>query len=250
MRDLHITSLLMATALVLSLGVVDARADHVFTLSGVAFDDGGTATGTFTTDNSLTNLVSYDITTSGGTLAGFDYTPATTVSFSSVPFILVLETTSLDHLIQLTFTDLTVAGSPITIGQFDSFEQDPSGAHRQVTTGSVLGASVPEPSSLALAGTAALAGLGLAGAASPRRLPGRLIPRNARGTWRASPTLDPESFRAGLDYPGVERPMRGVQRRRNVNGFARFLGGRASVRAGTRMRLGRSLALPESRHVI
>jgi PEP-CTERM motif len=162
MKNLHITRLLVATALVLSLGVVEARADHVFTLSGVTFDDGGTATGTFTTDNTLTNLVSYDITTSGGTLTGFDYTPATTSGgFSSLPTIIVLETASLDHLIQLTFTGLTVAGAPITIGQFDSFEQDPTGAHRQVIAGSVVGASVPEPSSLALAGTAALAGLGL-----------------------------------------------------------------------------------------
>ena len=38
-----------------------------------------------------------------GTLAGFDYTPGTTTSFSSLPAILVLETASLDHLIQLTF---------------------------------------------------------------------------------------------------------------------------------------------------
>jgi PEP-CTERM motif len=41
-----------------------------------------------------------------------------------------------------------------------SFEQGPSGDHRQVLAGPVAGAAVPEPSSLALAGTAALAGLG------------------------------------------------------------------------------------------
>ncbi len=154
-------SLLAVAALALSLGTVEARANHVFTLSGVTFDDGGTATGTFTTDNTLTNLISYDITTSGGALAGFEYTPAGTTSFSSLPAILVLETSSLDHLIQLTFTGLTATGAPITIGQFDSFEQDPTGAHRQVLAGSVVGNAVPEPTSLALAGTAALAGLGL-----------------------------------------------------------------------------------------
>jgi hypothetical protein len=106
-------------------------------------------------------LVNYDITTSGGTLTGFDYTPGTTTSFSSLPSILVVETASLDHLIQLTFTGLSVAGAPITIGQFDSFEQDPTGAHRQVVAGSVVGTAVPEPSSFALAATAVLAGLGL-----------------------------------------------------------------------------------------
>jgi len=153
--------LLAAAALALALGAVQARADHVFTLSGVTFDDGGTATGMFTTSDDLKSLVSYDITTSGGTLAGFDYTTATTTSFSSLPTILVLETAGPDHLIELTFTGLTAAGAPIKIGQFDSFEQDPTGAHRQVTAGSVVGNAVPEPSSLALAGTATLAGLGL-----------------------------------------------------------------------------------------
>ena len=176
MRDLHIRRLLVATCAGPFPGGGRVRADQVFTLSGVTFDDGGTATGTFTTDNTLTNLISYDITTSGGALAGFEYTPATTTSFSSLPAILVLETASTDHLIQLTLSGLSVSGASITIGQFDSFEQDPSQAHRQVIAGSVVGASVPEPCSLALAGTAALAGLGLSGAASPRRLPGRLIP--------------------------------------------------------------------------
>ena len=154
--------LLAAAALALALGAVEVRADHIFTLSDVTFNDGGRATGMFTTNDALTSLVSYDILTSGGTLAGFDYTPGTTTSFSSLPAILVLETASLDHLIQLTFTGLTVAGAPITIGQFDSFEQVPGGTHRQVVAGSVVvGTAVPEPSSLVLAGTAALAGLGL-----------------------------------------------------------------------------------------
>ena len=135
--------LLAAAALALALGAVEARADHVFTLSGVTFDDGGTATGTFTTNDTLSSLVNYDITTSGGTLTGFEYTPGATTSFSSLPAILVLETASLDHLIQLTFTGLTVTGAPITIGQFDSFEQDPTGAHRQVLAGSVVGRRRP-----------------------------------------------------------------------------------------------------------
>ena len=158
------TRLLASTALVLALGAVEARADHVFTLSGVTFDDGGTATGTFTTNDALNSLVSYDITTSGGTLAGFEYTPGTTISFSSLPTILVLETSSLDHLIELTFTGLTVAGAPIKIGEFDSFEQVPGGAHRQALAGSVVGATaVPEPTSFVTLGTG-VAGLAVAGA--------------------------------------------------------------------------------------
>ena len=153
--------LVAAAALVLTLGAVEARADQTFTLSGVTFDDGGTATGTFTTNNDLNSLVSYDITTSGGTVTGFEYTTANTGSFSSLPGILVVETSLQEHLLQLTFTGLNVVG-PIVIGEFDSFEQHQTNTQRHVNGGSVVEAgAVPEPSSLALAGTAALAGLGL-----------------------------------------------------------------------------------------
>jgi hypothetical protein len=156
--------LLTAAALALALGAVEARADHVFDLSNVTFDDGTLATGTFTTDNALTNLVTFDITTTSGAIAGFEYTPATAGSSStSLPGIIVLEPSNLDHIIELTFNGgLTLTGAPILIGQFDSFEQDSTNTHRAVVGGSVVAAgAVPEPSSLALAGTAALAGLGL-----------------------------------------------------------------------------------------
>jgi PEP-CTERM motif len=154
--------LLATAALAIALGGVEARADHIFSLSGVTFDDGGTATGTFTTNDALNSLVSYDITTSGGTLAGFEYTPLTSISTpTSLPSILVVETASLDHILELTFSGLTAAGSPLTLGDNISFEQDPSGAHRLVTAGEVVAAAVPEPSSLLLGGLASLAGLGM-----------------------------------------------------------------------------------------
>jgi hypothetical protein len=48
-----------------------------YALSGVAFDDGGTASGTFSVDTSTGLFTAYDIvTTAGTTLTGFDYTPA------------------------------------------------------------------------------------------------------------------------------------------------------------------------------
>ena len=155
--------LLGAAALALALGAVEARADHIFTLSGVTFDDGGTATGTFTTNDALNSLVSFDITTSPGTNIGFEYTPTTSDSSSTaLPFILVLNTPpALDNILELTFTNLTVAGAPITIGDADSFEQT-LGARRVVVSGQVVGsAAVPEPSSLLMGGVAALAGLGM-----------------------------------------------------------------------------------------
>ena len=153
--------LLVAAALTLVLGAVEARADHVFLLSGVTFDDGTSATGMFTTNDSLDSLVSFNITTTTGAIAGFNYTPATAGSGStSLPGIIVLEPASLDHIIELTFDGgLQLAGAPILIGQFDSFEQDAAGTHRFVNGGSVVANAVPEPSSLALAGIAMMSGM-------------------------------------------------------------------------------------------
>jgi PEP-CTERM motif len=153
---------LAAAALTLALGAVEARADHVFLLSGVTFDDGTSATGMFTTNDALSSLVGFDITTTTGAIAGFHYIPGTAGSgSSSLPSIIVLEPASLDHILQLSFDGgLQLGGAPILIGQFDSFEQDVNNTHRQVTGGSVVASAVPEPSSLVLAGTAALAGLG------------------------------------------------------------------------------------------
>jgi hypothetical protein len=155
--------LLTAAALTLALGAVEARADIVFTLSGVTFDDGATATGTFTTNNSVTSVLDWDITTSAGTLPGFEFnTTNAPVNFSSLPSILVLEDANPDHILELTFTGgLTAAGALITPNDpTASFEQAFT-AKRVVTGGSVIVGAVPEPSSLALAGIALTAGLGL-----------------------------------------------------------------------------------------
>jgi hypothetical protein len=127
----------------------------VYTFSGVTFDDGGTLTGTFTTNDPITTLLDFDITTSPGVGIGFHYTPATADSSSTaLPFILVLNTPpALDHILEVTFNGgLTALGAPITIGINDSFEQGTGGARRVITAGeaSVAATAVPEPSTLAL----------------------------------------------------------------------------------------------------
>jgi len=156
--------LLASAALALALGVVEARANQVFNLNGVTFDDGGTATGSFTTNDARDTLISYDITTSPGTGIGFEYTPLNSESSStSLPTILVLDAPTVQNaanILELTFTNLTAAGSPIKLGENDSFEQTDS-ARRVVTGGEVVAAAVPEPASLLPGGIAALAGLGL-----------------------------------------------------------------------------------------
>jgi hypothetical protein len=139
-----------------------ASATILYTFSGATFSDGGTLTGTFTTNDAMNALVDFDVTTSGGSLVGFHYTTGVAVSFSSLPGILVLETPSLTHLLQVTFSGLTALGGPIKIGTFDSFEQDPTGAHRQIVAGAVVvrPATVPEPSTIALVSISLLGLLG------------------------------------------------------------------------------------------
>lgn len=154
-RLLSVVSLL---GLTLSLWAGQASANIVYTFSGVTFDDGGTLTGTFTANDAMTGLLDFDITTSPATDIGFQYTSATAGSSStSLPFILVLSTPSLDNILQVTFSNLTAAGSPITIGTFDSFEQTPD-ARRDIVAGSIT--AVPEPSTIVLVGIGALGLLG------------------------------------------------------------------------------------------
>jgi hypothetical protein len=159
-------SLAAAGLTALAIGAAEARADVVFTLSGVTFDDGTQITGSFTTDDALNSLLDFDLTSADGVITGFDYDPGSAGSSStSLPAIIVLSTASLDRILQLTFDGgLTAAGASILIGQFDSFEQAGTGSpvpRREVVAGSVVvgTAVIPEPSSIALATSAALAGL-------------------------------------------------------------------------------------------
>ncbi len=55
-----------------------------WTLSGVTFDDGGTATGTFSTDSTSGNVTAFDIvTTAGTTLGGATYNSTASGIYSS-----------------------------------------------------------------------------------------------------------------------------------------------------------------------
>lgn len=154
--------LLAAVGMVLLLAASQASANIIFTFTGVTFSDGGTLSGTFTTNDTADSLVDYDILTAGGAAIGFHYTPATAVSLSSLPFILVLEPASLDHILQVTFSGgLTALGATITIGTFDSFEQIGTD-HRDITAGSAAPApTVPEPGTLLLLGAAMIGLLAL-----------------------------------------------------------------------------------------
>ena len=157
--------LLSILGAVLSLAAWPAAANIVFTFDGAMFDDGGTLTGTFTTNDAITTLLDYDITTAGGTIAGFHYTPLTAdFNASSLPAIIVVEPSDdNDPILQVTFTGLTSTGGTILIGNFDSFEQSGT-THRNITAGqaTVGTTTVAEPSTallLAISAAGLLAGL-------------------------------------------------------------------------------------------
>jgi hypothetical protein len=79
MKKLVIGSVALAISVALSAPVQASVID--WTLEGVTFDDGGTASGTFSIDTSTGDLVSYDITTTAGsTLGGMVYDPSTAPS--------------------------------------------------------------------------------------------------------------------------------------------------------------------------
>ena len=159
-------SIVRMLLLAFCLAAGQASANIAYTFAGVTFSDGGTLNGTFTTNDAITSLLDYNITTSPAADIGFNYTTATAGSSStSLPFILVLSTASLDNILQVTFSGLTAAGGGITLGTFDSFEQTLS-ARRDIVSGEVIvAAAVPEPETYAML----LAGLGLMGFAARRR---------------------------------------------------------------------------------
>lgn len=153
----HLISIVTLFGLTFFLAAGQASANVTYTFSGVTFADGGTLTGTFTTNDPLSALVDFDITTSSGSDIGFHYTPATIDSSStSLPSILVFHDLN-DKTLQVTFDGgLSATGSPILIGTFDSFEQNRL-SRRDIVAGQV--AVVPEPETYAML----LAGLGLLG---------------------------------------------------------------------------------------
>jgi hypothetical protein len=169
-------SIVRMLLLALCLTAGQALANITYTFSGATFNDGGTLTGTFTTNDAINSLLSYNLTTSAGAGGlGFNYTTANSVSTAtSLPGILVLDAPTLANplsILEVTFNGgLHATGAPITIGQFDSFEQHTIGTvntSRQITAGSVTVAvgAVPEPETYAML----LAGLGLLGFAARRR---------------------------------------------------------------------------------
>lgn len=162
MRLLPSVSLLAAIALL----TAPAYANVIFNVSGVT-TTGGALTGTFTTNDAISSVVSFSITTPAASpFTTFTYTPSTaTVTASTLPSqYFRLDTAGSVNELQFYFaTGLTSAGG--TLLSSNSYEHQPSGGNRLLsgTVTSVAAnppAAVPEPMSLGVLG-ASLAGLGL-----------------------------------------------------------------------------------------
>jgi hypothetical protein len=164
----------VAALLAASASAIPAKAATTlaWTLSGVTFDDGGTATGTFTTDSTNGNLLSYDLsTTAGTTLGAFHYDATTSKKYGDNNFgsnSFLVQTLNFHRYINLAFNNPLTGGGfdAITIGQ-NSFECNNCTPDRYVTAGyaTSVTASVPEPLSWALM----VVGFGLVGVAARRR---------------------------------------------------------------------------------
>ena len=170
---------ILTAAVVAGLTLVSVRpasANIIYNLSNVTLSTSasggapiGTLTGSFTTNDARSSIVSFNIQASGtGTFAGFTYVPANaTVTASSLPSqYFQLDSTGSGNELRLYFSSpLTASGT--TISTTFSYEHEPSGGNRY-PTGSIVAAaspvsSVPEPASFA-----ALAA-GLVGLAAVRR---------------------------------------------------------------------------------
>jgi hypothetical protein len=167
-------NLVLAALVSICLGST-ARADLIdWTMSGVAFNDGGTLSGTFRVDTVLHQVTTWDVTTTAGTLLpGFHFTstlPNNNFSNYDVNIIDVTDAATSNEF-ELTFnSSLGTASANNTIFPAGTFEYDSaSGNSRSVTSGAADGTLVTSPGPLAGGGLLSYLIVGFGGLAAYRR---------------------------------------------------------------------------------
>lgn len=158
----------LTAAAALALSATAAHAVVIFNVSGV-FSGGGTLTGTFTTNDALTQVVGLDLTSSqNGAFQLTNYTNTGSIDNQQLPNTFRLTVTQPTKQLQLFFSPaLSATGGTITGNSFEA--QQIQGAGNRTLTGSVSSASVtaavPEPATWAMM----LLGFGFVGSAMRRR---------------------------------------------------------------------------------
>ena len=164
-RCLRALALLATITILLGTARSAAAGPIMWNLQNVTFDDGGIATGTFTTDNGT--ITNWDITaTTGAALGSFTYNPSNSDSYGPLPDVHFITLDNLRYLRLQVSASLSTPGTyPMLISSpptaFKSYEcgNNPTcGIIREVTAGEVE--SVPEPPAAVLFATGLL-GVGL-----------------------------------------------------------------------------------------
>jgi hypothetical protein len=158
------------TALAISGASHEAHADVTWTLSGVTFADGGTATGSFVT-NDTGMLISFDIATTAGSVLRaetFDSAAGGTI-FAANPADFQIGSDDTEENLTLTAQsgDFSAASSPgpvVFASNSSSFESDAGLAEAEDLTAGEANGGVPAPEPVSVA----LLGSGLFGLAAAR----------------------------------------------------------------------------------
>jgi hypothetical protein len=141
----------LATAAVLA--ALPAQATpNTWKMSGVTFDDGTKATGSFTIDWASKTWTSFDVATQDGKLPALEYTPSNSslhfISFGPNSFS--INDSAAHRYINFSFDQALSTPGTYAINTSSSWDCNNCGTFRMVTAGSVTSAVVPEPASLAL----------------------------------------------------------------------------------------------------
>jgi hypothetical protein len=174
------------SALTLIAAAASANAGTTFwSLSGVTFDDGATATGTFAYDTVTGLVTAAHITTTGGVLTGYTYDSTDSDvgnNFFQINSFYAVEIPDLTRDIELAFAaplsaggvDNLLVGNTSDLSAPGSYECNDCIIVRQIVSGKAVesrdhvitdGPGVPEPATWAMM----ITGFGLAGAALRRR---------------------------------------------------------------------------------